>query len=426
MSKRARKSSRRIIVCAFLMLAAGMPAYCQGSAILAGGLIDPATGQLTADQTILVDGGKITAIGRKLPIPKGAKVIDLSNDTVLPGLMDAHTHLCANVDAKWDLGDFWIMAMQRRPGYRALLGAANAREMLQSGFTTVRDVGNSGDYLDVDLKKSIEEGLIPGPTIVPAGRIITPYGGQFWDHPAKPETLDNPEYLVADSKDELRKAIRQNIYWGSQVIKIVVDGQRYQYDAEDVSFIVSEAHAAGVKVAAHAQTEKGARVALEGGVDSIEHGWRMTDNDLALAKSKGIVLVSTTFTISELIADGMEPDAAKRTHDRYVERLRKAYEIGVRVVFGTDLMSVVPGQTRGESALDYVDSFTEAGVSGADIIRAMTLDAAQLLGVEKKHGLLKKGMDADIVAVTGNPLKDPSSLKKVVFVMKGGEVYRKP
>ena len=313
--------------------------------------------------------------------------------------------------------------MQRRAGYRSLVGAANAKQMLDAGFTTVRDVGNSGDYLDVDLKKAIDQGLVPGPTVVPAGRIIAPYGGQFWDTPAQPEALNNPEYLIADSHDELRKAIRQNLYWGSELIKIVVDGQRYQYSADDIKFIVAEAHAAGVKVAAHATTEKAAKAAIEGGVDSIEHDWTLTDEDMAQMKAKGIVLVSTDFTVPGLISNGFEPDAAKRIHERYVERLRRAYAEGVVVVFGTDIMSIVPGQTRGQ---DYIDSFTEAGVGGSAIIQAMTSDAAHLLGVDKKRGTLKVGMAADIVAISGDPIKDPSSLKKVVFVMKDGKIYKMP
>lgn len=414
------------LVCVVLAAIVVGPSFGQSSAILAGSIVDPATGLLVKDQTILIENGKISAIGKGLSIPKGVNVVDLTKDTVLPGYIDAHTHLCAIVDAKWDLGDFWIMAMQRRVGYRALVGAANAKQMLDAGFTTVRDVGNSGDYLDVDLKKAISEGLIPGPNIVPAGRIIAPYGGQFWDTPAQPETLNNPEYLFADSHDELQKAIRQNLHWGSELIKIVIDGQRYQYSADDIKFIVTEAHAAGVKVAAHATTEKAARAAIEGGVDSIEHGWKLTDEDMAQMKAKGIVLVSTDFTVPGLISNGFEPDAAKRTHERYVERLRRAYAAGVVVVFGTDIMSIVPGQTRGQSALDYIDSFTEAGVGGSAIIRAMTSDAARLLGVDKERGTLRVGLAADIVAISGDPIKDPSSLKNVVFVMKEGKTYKMP
>ncbi len=231
------------------------------SAIRAGAVVDPSAGTVTLNVMVLIQDGRITAVGQDLAIPDGAQVIDLSDKYVLPGLIDAHTHLLARMDPHWDLGDFWIMAMQRRPGWRAILGARHAGEMLRAGFTTVRDMGNAGDYLDVDLAKAIAAGYVDGPLIVPAGRIIAPYGGQFWDTPAEPSTLQSPEYRFADSRDELRRAVRENVYWGAQVIKLVVDGQKYQYTADDIRFVVEEAAAAGLKVAAHAQTEKGARAA---------------------------------------------------------------------------------------------------------------------------------------------------------------------
>jgi imidazolonepropionase-like amidohydrolase len=393
-------------------------------AIIAGKLVDPETGTSRDHQVVLIEGGKILEIGPNVALPAGARKLDLSHETVLPGLFDAHTHLCAAVDAKWDLGDFWIMALQRRPGYRAILGARNAREMLESGFTTVRDVGNSGDYLDMDLEKSIRFGVIPGPTIIPAGRIIGPFGGQFWDTPADGRLLDNPEYLFADSREEMRKGVRQNIYWGAKVIKIVVDGQRYSYSADDIRFIVGEAEAAGVKVAAHVQTERGARAAIEAGVASIEHGWILSDDDLALAKQNHVTLVSTDFTVAELIASGMELDHATHTHQKYVERLRRAWAAGVNVVFGTDVMADVKGRTRGSLAMEYVDSFAEAGIAAPDILRSMTGRAAVLLGVDHERGFLKPGMAADLVATPGDPLRDIGALKNIDFVMKDGVVRR--
>jgi imidazolonepropionase-like amidohydrolase len=395
-------------------------------AVTAGTLIDPDTGIEKAKQTILIESGKIVAVGSDLQIPSDAKRIDLSQETILPGLIDAHTHLLANVDAKWDLGDFWIMAMQRRAGWRAIQGAQHAKEMLESGFTTVRDVGNSGDHLDTDLDKAIRFGLVPGPTMVFSGRIIAPFGGQFWDTPAEPRLLDNPEYHFADSRDEMRKAVRENIYWGARVIKLVVDGQDYAYSADDIRFIVAEAARAGVKVAAHFQTERGARAAIEAGVASIEHGWVLTDEDLALAKKNNVVLVSTDFTVAELIADRMEPDVAKRTHERYVARLKRAWAAGVDVVFGTDVMSDVKGRTRGELAIEYVDSFREAGISPSDILRSMTTRAAALLDVNKVRGSIKPGMAADLVATPVDPLHDIEGLKRINFVMKDGQVYRAP
>jgi len=413
-----------VLVC--LLFAMKGPLSAQIIAVSAGTLIDPETGTEKANQTILIDGGKIVAVGSDLQIPSNAKRIDLSHETVLPGLIDAHTHLLANVDAKWDLGDFWIMAMQRRAGWRAILGVKHAKEMLESGFTTVRDVGNSGDHLDTDLDKAIRFGLVPGPTMVFAGRIIAPFGGQFWDTPTDPHLLDNPEYLFADSRDEMMKAVRENIYWGARVIKIVVDGQKYEYSADDVRFIVAEAARAGTKVAAHVQTERGARTAIEAGVASIEHGWVLTDEDLALAKRNNVVLVSTDFTVAELIADGVEPDAAKRTHAKYVARLKRAWDAGVEVVFGTDVMADVKGRSRGELAIEYVDSFREAGISPSDILRSLTTHAAALLDVNQVRGSIRTGMAADLVATPVDPLHDIDGLKKINFVMKDGQLYRAP
>ena len=414
-----------VLALACLLLCEIRPAAAQVTAITAGTLIDPETGTEKTRQIILIEAGKIKAIGSELPIPSDATRIDLSQETVLPGLFDAHTHLLANIDPKWDL-DFWIMTLQRRAGWRAIQGVRYAKEMLESGFTTVRDVGNSGDHLDTDLDKAIRFGLVPGPTMVYSGRIIGPYGGQFWDTPADARLLDNPEYRFADSRDEMQKAVRENIYWGARVIKIVVDGQKYAYSADDIRFIVAEAARAGVKVAAHVQTEPGARAAIEAGVASIEHGWVLSDEDLALAKKNRVVLVSTDFTVASLLADGMEPDAARRTHEKYVARLKRAWAAGVDVVFGTDVMSDAKGRTRGDVAMEYIDSFREAGIGAADILRAMTTHAAALLGVEKERGAIRVGMAADLVATPANPLHDIDGLKRINFVMKDGRVWRKP
>jgi imidazolonepropionase-like amidohydrolase len=345
-------------------------------AIKAGAVLDPDSATVSTNQTILVEDGKIRAIGSNLAPP------------VLPGLIDAHTHLLANIDPRWDLGDTWIMTLQRRPGYRAILGAQHAKEMLDAGFTSVRDVGNSGEYLYMDLEKAIRFKFIPGPTIIPAGRIIAPFGGQFWDTPADAKLLNNPEYYFADSQDEMRKAIRENLYWGAKVIKIVVDGQRYQYSADDIRFIVAEAARAHVRVAAHVQTEPGARAAIEAKVASIEHGWVLTDEDLALAKKNGVVLVSTDFTVKHLESNGFDEQDSQRIHAARVERLRRAYMAGVTIVFGTGIMNNLR-ESRGTQSLEYLSSFVEAGVAPADILRAITSNAARLLAIVKERGPLK-------------------------------------
>jgi imidazolonepropionase-like amidohydrolase len=391
--------------------------------IKAGRLVAPETGEVFADQVIFVEGERIAAVGADLPVPEGVRVVDLSRATVMPGLFDAHTHLCLNMQWRWEAGDYLVHALNWRAGMRALTGAVHAREMLDAGFTTVRDVGNAGDYAAVDLAKAVAWGMVPGPTIVAAGRIIAPFGGQF-AKPAPKHVLDNPEYIFADTLDELRKAVRENIYYGAALIKLVVDDQPYVYSAEEIRFVVEEAARAGRRVAAHCVTRQGARNAAAAGVASIEHGWQLGDEEFALMKQNNVALVSTDFTLKYLEALGHPADAARLNHAQKVERLRRAHEAGVRVVFGTDVMAGHPGETRGTLAVGYVDSFAEAGVPHAETLRALTTHAARLLGVERERGSVAPGLYADLIAVPGNPLEDIQTLKHVHFVMRHGKVHK--
>jgi imidazolonepropionase-like amidohydrolase len=192
--------------------------------IRAGVLVDPESGTAATNQTILVENGKITAVGANVPVPAGAAVIDLSRYTVLPGLFDAHTHLCMDVDLRRDAGNYFYTTLRDPDSYRSIQGVVNARSMLDAGFTTVRDVGNEGNFACSSVRRAVENGTIVGPTILNAGRIIAPYGGQFQLQPDRPG-LAEPEYLFADTRDEMRKAVRENVHFGARVIKIVVDDQ---------------------------------------------------------------------------------------------------------------------------------------------------------------------------------------------------------
>lgn len=207
-----------------LFVLAPVAVQAQVTAIKAGKLVDPESGTISTNQIILIEGSKIKAVGAGLPIPAGATVIDLSNATVLPGLFDAHTHLCLTTNRQADFGNYYFTTLLNTSTYRAIQGVANARAMLEAGFTTIRDVGNSANYADTDLRRAIENGIVPGPTIINAGRIIGLYGGQFFLQPEKRD-LATPEYFFADTKDELKKAIRENIHYGAKVIKLVVDDQ---------------------------------------------------------------------------------------------------------------------------------------------------------------------------------------------------------
>lgn len=413
--------SVRICFVIIAVLFFGVAARAQVTAIKAGKLVDPETGTTSVNQIILVEGGRIKSVGAGLPIPAGAMVIDLSNSTVLPGLFDAHTHMCQTSSP--DNRDLFTTDIRQTSTYRAILGVVNARAMLESGFTTIRDVGNNGNYADTSLRRAIEEGLVPGPTMINAGRIIAPFGGQYHLQPERRE-LGAPEYLFADTRDEMKKAIRENIHFGARVIKIVVDDQPYLYSVDDIKYIVSEAASAGLKVAAHCMTEQGARNAAEGGVASIEHGFRMSDETLQLAKQNNVVLVGTDFTEQAAEYLGLPPPIALKFHEVFIDRLKRAYKIGIKMAYGTDTFFAVPGQTRGTLAISFIDSFVEAGVPAKDTLRIMTTNAAQLLGVDKQRGAIKVGQAADIIATPQNPLDNILTLKLVSFVMKNGQVFK--
>ncbi|HSZ20455.1 MAG TPA: amidohydrolase family protein [Candidatus Acidoferrum sp.] len=387
-------------------------------AIKAGKLVDPEKGAKETNQVIVVRGKKIEAVGSNLQIPADAKVIDLSKSTVLPGLFDAHTHLCMTLKKDRDGNSYFFTTLLDPTPYRAIEGVANARDMLAAGFTTVRDVGNAGNYADTALREAIERGLVPGPTMINAGRIIAPYGGQFHLQPEKRD-LATPEYAFADTHDEMVKAIRENIHYGATVIKIVVDDQKYIYSADDIRFLVEEAHRDGLKLAAHCWTRAGAHNAAEAGVDSIEHGEMMTNEDLQLAKKNHVVLVGTDFSERAARENGFP-----ELHAVFVDRLKRAYQIGVTMAFGTDMFVYIPGETRGAMAAEYVDSWAEAGVPAKDTLRAMTINAARLLGVDAERGAIKPGLAADIIATPENPLDNIQAVRKVSFVMKDGSVFK--
>ncbi len=400
------------------------PSPAQVTAIRAGKLVVPETGVTLTNQIILVEGARIKAVGADVQIPAGAKVIDLSRQTVLPGLFDCHTHMAFLVNRRGrERGSLFFYDLTHTNAERAIHAVMNSRDMLSSGFTTIRDIGNDGNYVSTDLRRAIEQGLIPGPTVINSGRIIAPFGGQNQLQPERPH-LGEPEYLYADTRDEMRKAIRQNAHFGARVIKIVVDDQPYIYSVEDIKFMVAEAASAGLKLAAHAVTEQGARNAALGGVASIEHGLEMSDEALMLAKQNNVVLVSTDFNEKAWLAYDIPEALAKRWVERGIDRLRRAHKLGVTLAFGSDLVFYAPDETRGTWTISLVDIFVAAGVPPKDILRAFIPNAARLLGVEKVRGAIAPGQFADIIATPDNPLDNISTLKGVNFVMKNGKVFK--
>jgi imidazolonepropionase-like amidohydrolase len=419
------KTRNIIVYFLFIILLILGQLSAQTIAIRAGHLIDPASGKIAPNQIILVKDGKILEVGMNINIPPDSETIDLSQAWVLPGLMDAHTHLTLNF--QYVGAGLEGIYLKESTAMRALHGLHTAKNVLHVGFTTVRDVGNDANYAAMDLRDAINNGWFTGPTVLTTGKIIAPFGGQSRRIPPELGLFWLHEYIDADGEDEIRKAVRQNIYYGADAIKMVADNSAFYYSEQEIRTAVEEAHAAGLPVSVHVMEGEPARNVILGGADSIEHGFTLSDELLQLMKEKGTVLVSTDFPaehLARLDPSGETIDSSREMGDKIIDRLKRAHKIGVKLVFGTDTVSDLPGKNRGEMMLDYLDVWDAAGIPPADTLRAMTVDAARFLRVEKARGTIAKGLAADIIAAPENPLENLQALKKVMFVMKDGKVFR--
>lgn len=392
--------------------------------IKAGHIVNPDTGTVTDDRYVVIDGKKIVSISKDLPAGEAVDY-DLSDHYIMPGLMDMHTHITWNQpgDLPRSRSSYALHPPMNSTGFRALEGLKNAQDLLNKGFTTLRDVGNNANYADSDVRKALDQGLFQGPTIINAGKIIAPFGGQT--HGISPEvgTLWSQEYVDADSKDELRKAIRQNIYYGAKLIKLVNTDQAYRYDYEDLKFAADEVHKAGLTLAVHSNGDAGTQDAVQAGADSIEHGWNIGAETLKLMAEKGTYLVGTDFPYAHMkLIYG--PERGKRVVDALKERLAMAWKYKVKLAFGTDTISNIPGRDRGQMALDYIDLWREVGIPPAGILKAMTINPARLMKRDDQYGTLETGKMADIIASKTNPLDDINALKDLSFVMKFGQLVR--
>jgi imidazolonepropionase-like amidohydrolase len=412
---------------AALLLLIVSPSFAQVLAIRAGTVVDPARGSSAKDQVILVEHGKIRRIGPNVEIPPGAEIVDLSKEWVIPGLIDAHTHMTlTELEGNAPFESFYL---NQSSTLRGLRGMHNAQLVLNQGFTTLRDVGNSAEYAMSDVRRAIDAGWFVGPTIIDSGKIIAPFGGQSRDIPPRQGPFWQFEYIDADGPEEIRKAVRRNIYYGAGVIKLVADNNPYHYSIDEFRAAVDEAHRAGIPVAVHVYSGDALDNAIEAGVDSIEHGFDLTDAQLGRMKAKGMFLVGTDFPRKHLdivgTSGGILPEPAVLA-PKIIDRLRRAHRIGVRMAFGSDTVIDMPGRTRADLMFDYLAVWREAGVPPADILKAMTVNAAELLRVDKARGSLREGLSADLVAMPADPLSDIENLRKIDFVMKDGKVVRKP
>ncbi|MCJ7563612.1 MAG: amidohydrolase family protein, partial [Candidatus Aminicenantes bacterium] len=290
---------RIAVFCSLLaVLTAGLSVGQQQSpvtAIKAGRLIDPETGTAAVNQVILIEGERITGVGPNLTIPSGAKVIDLSQLTVLPGLVDAHTHMAMTYKEQPENNYYYLTYITDSTPLRAIQAASNGMQLLNSGFTVVRDVGNNALYADAALRQAIEQGWLPGPTVIPSGPMIGSTGGQFWPTPEmyKYHNIMFPEYIDANSPDESVRAVRENMLFGARTIKLCIDCKPWGYSVEDIKLAIREAAKGGCKVEGHVQTADGAQLAIDAGVYIIAHNNALTPDHHRQMAEKGIFLAGT-------------------------------------------------------------------------------------------------------------------------------------
>ena len=404
------------------------------TAVRAARMLDVRSGNVVQNAVVLVENGRITAAGAGLAVPAGAEVVDLGGATLLPGLIDAHTHLLQNYDKQvgGDDPNMILTVTQLGNTRRALLGAALGREMLEAGFTAVRDLGNSGINGDAALRDAIRSGWVVGPRLVASTRALSAAGGQFGSVSAETQKILENEYAVVSGVEEARRAVRQAFYDGADVIKVIVNTGPRVLSLEEMKTIVEEAHRVGRRVAAHAIGDQATRVAAEAGVDSVEHAYTIPDDALRMMAEKKIYLVPTDFPADYYLPPNLTPEQRaqalaniKRFTSGSRERLARAVKMGVRVAAGSDSYYAVPGMTRGQTSKLMFRAYAEAGMPPLEIIRAATVNNADLLAGDRAlFGTIEAGKFADLIAVSGDPLKDITELERVRFVMKGGAVVR--
>jgi imidazolonepropionase-like amidohydrolase len=386
------------------------------------------------DAVVVVEGTTIKAIGSGIPVPAGARVLDLGDVTLLPGFIDAHTHVTGESSDNW-LSDI-VGGLRTSVPESAIRATEFARRTLMAGFTTVRDLG-SDDFIDVALRNAIRAGSVPGPRLLVAVHALGARGGHC-DRTGYPYALFGPELGIPDGiaagADAFRDAVRFQVKYGADVIKVCATGgvlsladevDTPQVTQDEMNAIVDEAHRLRKRAAAHAHGAEGAKVAIRAGIDSIEHGSFLDDEALRLMKERGTYLVPTLLAGEYVAGKAAErhypPEIAAKARAAMAARsamFRRALQIGVKVAFGTDSAVSPHGRNAGEFSL-----LVAHGMTPAAALRTSSA-AATLLGLEPSIGTLESGKDADVIAVAGNALADIKATERVVFVMRGGTVYR--
>ena len=413
-----------------LLAGAASPAFAAPVYLTAARMVDPATGKAIEHPAIVIDEGQIVSVGSALTMkpPAGAETLDLGERTILPGLIDMHTHLIGDAS----LGGYSGIGETREAA--AIFGVVNAEKTLMAGFTTVRNVG-AGDFADVALRDAINAGLVAGPRMFVSGPSIGIVGGHCSDNNLLPNDFHMLGDGVATGPWEMRAKVRTNIKYGADLIKTCSTGGVFskgtvpgaeQNTVEEISAIVAEAHQRGLKVASHAHGTAGIKNAIKAGVDTIEHASYLDREAISMANSKGVYLAmdiyNTEYTQTEGRANGvLEESLRKDAEIAEIQResFREAVKAGAKVIYGTD-SGVYPHGDNGKQFVWMV----KYGMTPGEAIRSATALAAQALGQEKSLGQIKPGYAADIIAVEGDPLTDVSVLEKVGFVMKDGVVYK--
>jgi imidazolonepropionase-like amidohydrolase len=412
-----------------LLVAFLSSAHASESVIInAGHVVDVAAGKVLDKQMIWIEDERIKEIGSNLQPPANAKILDLPNAWVLPGLIDCHTHIT------FQIANYFDDTFRKSPVDAAIIAHVYARRTLEAGFTACRDLG-SGEFVDVALRKAIDNQSLPGPRLFVAGHALSATGGHGDLSGFSPYLSFKNFDGVVDGVDEIRKKIRWNIKYGVDVIKftatagVMSEEESFgapQFSTEEMKAIVEESTMWGRKVAAHAHGTEGIKRAVRAGVTSIEHGSILDDEAISLMKEHGTYLVPTVyvgFAVEEHAKEWHLPDRllakARAINKEKLQGLQKAIQAGVKIAYGTDA-GVFP---HGENAKDF-DYLVRAGMSPIQAIQCATIAASELIGQSTNFGTLTPGKFADLIAVTSDPTRDVKSLEKISFVMKGGRIYK--